>query len=418
MAGSPTTGWTTISGTQSPDWPAVRGGILVDNNSIFSFNGDVNYLSNFDSECDERVFSFDGEVICSTSFGAVVDSGEVSPRLPVTVDIGGFGVMPQLLLATDGPLSPAEDVLISSRLSLLNSSENVLFTGLVPWAYGDISPTTLEIEGDMSSIDAPGLDELESIIIGLVNLSDGEVLAASAEGERSILVVNGGNQSEIEVWLDSISGVESMNLKILAAKEKALESAEEGAGALSAMFLVFGAFTIGAGILLVLTIVMMLAESRRTDEAIMRAIGLKRSDMRSLALMEGMMTSAAASVLGGIFGLFLAWLVSLAFSSVFASAGADGIAYSFDIESMLIGMSAGFIIAMVTLWGTAFWTSKLNIVQALRGLSPMRKRGIPWWLILLLIVFIGTGLLAGLSIFTVDSSSSLRFALWHIMASA
>ena len=48
--------------------------------------------------------------------------------LPVTVDIGGFGVMPQLLLATDGPLSPAEgDVLISSRLSLLNSSENVLF---------------------------------------------------------------------------------------------------------------------------------------------------------------------------------------------------------------------------------------------------------------------------------------------------
>ena len=106
----------------------------------------------------------------------------------------------------------------------------------------------------------------------------------------------------------------------------------------------------------------------------MRAIGLKRSDMRSLALMEGMMTSAAASVLGGIFGLFLAWLVSLAFSSVFASAGADGIAYSFDIESMLIGMSAGFIIAMVTLWGTAFWTSKLNIVQALRGLSPMRKR--------------------------------------------
>ena len=418
MAGSPTTGWTTISGAQSPNWPAVRGGLLIDNNSIYSFDGNVNYLSDFDSVCDERVFSFDGEVICSTSFGAVVDSGELSPRLPLTVDIGGFGVMPQLLLATDGPLSPAKgDVLISSRLSLLNSSENVLFNGLVPWAYGDISPTTLEVEGNMSSIDAPGLDELESIIIGLVNLSDGEILAASAEGERSILVVNDGNQSEILLWLDSISGVDSMNLRVVAAKEKALETAEEGAGALSAMFLVFGAFTIGAGILLVLTIVMMLAESRRSDEAIMRAIGLKRSDMRSLALMEGMMTSAAASVLGGIFGLVLAWLVSLAFSSVFASAGAEGIAYSFSIESMLIGMSSGFIIAMITLWGTAFWTSRLNIVQALRGLSPMRKRGIPWWLILLLIAFIGTGMLAGLSIFTFESFSPLRFALWHIMAS-
>ena len=247
MAGSPTTGWTTISGAQSPNWPAVRGGLLIDNNSIYSFDGNVNYLSDFASVCDERVFSFDGEVICSASFGAVVDSGELSPRLPLTVDIGGFGVMPQLLLATDGPLSPAKgDVLISSRLSLLNSSENVLFNGLVPWAYGDISPTTLEVEGNMSSIDAPGLDELESIIIGLVNLSDGEILAASAEGERSILVVNDGNQSEILLWLDSISGVDSMNLRIVAAKEKALETAEEGAGALSAMFLVFGAFTIGA----------------------------------------------------------------------------------------------------------------------------------------------------------------------------
>ena len=418
MAGSPTTGWTTFSGLQSPNWPAVRGGLLIENNSIYRFDGNANYLSNFDSVCDERVFSYDGEVICSTSFGAVVDSGELSPRLPLTVDIGGFGVMPQLLLATDGPLSPAKgDVLISSRLSLLNSSENVLFNGLIPWAYGDISPITLEVVGNMSSIDAPGLDELESIIIGFVNLSDGEILAASAEGERSILVVNGGNQSEILLWLDSISGVDSMNLRVVAAKEVALATAEEGAGALSAMFLVFGAFTIGAGILLVLTIVMMLAESRRSDEAIMRAIGLKRSDMRSLALMEGMMTSAAASVLGGIFGLVLAWLVSLAFSSVFASAGADGIAYSFSIESMLIGMSAGFIIAMITLWATAFWTSRLNIVQALRGLSPMRKRGIPWWLVLLLIVFIGTGMLAGLSIFTFESASPLRFALWHIMAS-
>jgi len=418
MAGSPTTGWTTLSGAQSPNWPAVRGGMLVDNDSLYSYDGNTNYLSVFDSVCDQRVFAFDGDILCSTSFGVVVDSGELTPRLPLTVDIGGFGIMPQLLLATDGPLSPPEgDVLISSRLSLLNTSENVLFNGLIPWAYGDNSPITLEIEGNMSSIDAPGLDDLESIIIGFVNLSDGEILAASVEGERSILVVNDGNQLAILTWLDSISSVDSMDLNIVAAKEEALATAQEGAGVLSAMFLVFGAFTIGAGLLLVLTIVMMLAESRRMDEAIMRAIGLKRSDMRSLALMEGMITSFAASVLGGLFGLFLAWLVSLAFSSVFASAGADGIAYSFSIESMLIGMSSGFIIAMLTLWGTAFWTSRLNIIQALRGLSPMRRRGIPWWVILLLISFIGAGALAGLSILTFDSASSLRFALWHIMAS-
>ena len=105
----------------------------------------------------------------------VIDDGSLSPRLPLTVDIGGFGIMPQMFLATDGNLSPPSgDILISSRLSLLNQSENVLVNGLVPWAYGDTLPTILQIEGNMSSIDALGLDELESIIIGLINLTDAE----------------------------------------------------------------------------------------------------------------------------------------------------------------------------------------------------------------------------------------------------
>ena len=419
MAGSPNGGWETISGLKSPDgWLASKGGHLIHNGSLYSFDGQENLLTEINSNCDNRVFAFDSDILCSTSFGVVIDSDDLSPRLPFTVDIGGFGVMPQLLLATDGPLSPQQgDLLISSRLSLLDESQNVLLNGLIPWAYGDDTPLILEIEGNMSSLDAPGLDELESIIIGFVNLSDGEKLAASSEGERSILVITQGNNSQIETWLDSIANVDTMDLRVVAAKEDALANAEEGAGALSAMFLVFGAFTIGAGLLLVLTIVMMLADSRRIDEAIMRAIGLKRSDMRSLALMEGVITSSFASVLGGGFGLFLAWLVSIAFSSVFSNAGADGIAFSFTVESMLIGMSCGFIIAMLTLWTTAFWTSRLNIVQALRGLSPMRKRGVPWWLLLLMIAFVGTGLLAGLSILTIDSSSSLRHAMWHIAAS-
>ena len=418
LVGSPN-GWVTTSGESSPEnWDGVRGGFVLDNATLYSFNGQLTTLTDIEPDCDERVFAYDGETICSTSFGVLIDGETLTPRLPLTVDVGGFGVMPQLFLATDGPLSPAKgDILISSRLSNLNQSEVVLVNGLIPWAYGDDLPLMLELNGTMSTLDAPGLDELESIIIGFVNISDGELLASADEGERSILVINGGNNSAIENWLDSIAGTESMDLRIIAAKDDALAAAEEGAGVLSGMFLVFGAFTIGAGILLVLTIVMMLAESRRIDEAIIRAIGLKRSDMRSLALMEGMMTSSAASVIGGMFGLFLAWVVSLAFSSVFASAGADGIAFSFSFESMLIGMSWGFLIAMLTLWLTALWTSRLNIVQALRGLSPMRSRGIPWWLLLLLIALFGGGGVTGLTIFTIDSSSSLRFALWHIMAS-
>ena len=419
MAGSPNTGWETESGVKSPQsWEATRGGYLFHNDSLYSFNGEVRFESDIPDRCDNRVFVFDTDLLCSTSYGSIISSDQVLPRLPMSVDIGGFGIMPQMLLATDGQLSPEEGkLLISSRLSLLNESDNVMFNGLVPWAYGDDTPLILRINGNMTSLDAPGLDELESIIIGFVNLTDGEMLASSEGGERSIIVITNGNNTKIEDWLDDFSGAKSMDLRIVAAKEEALLAAEEGAGVLSAMFLVFGAFTIGAGLLLVLTIIIMLANSRRMDEGIIRAIGMKRSDMRSLALMEGMINSSVASLVGGLFGLLLAWVVAMAFSSVFSSAGADGIEFSFSLQSMLVGTSVGFLIAMFTLFTTAFWTSRLSIVEALRGLSPARKRGIPWWLILFMISSSGGGLLCGLSILTIDSNSPLRFALWHLSAS-
>ena len=118
MVGSASTGWETLSGQQSPNFPAVRGGMLVDNNTLYGFNGSLETLTDFDEVCDQRVFAFDNTVsegntvLCSTEFGVVVDSGELSPRLPLTVDIGGFGVMPQMFLATDGTLSPPEGCLL------------------------------------------------------------------------------------------------------------------------------------------------------------------------------------------------------------------------------------------------------------------------------------------------------------------
>ncbi len=412
-------GWVSESGLTSPDgWTGISHGLLLNGTSLHRFDENYTFLASLESECDSRVVEYDGDLLCSTEYGSLVASNSVTPRLPLTVDIGGFGEMPQLLLATDGPLSPEQgEILVSNRLSLLDESNNMRINGLVPWAYGDTTPLILDHGGSMDSIDAPGLDDLQGIIIGLVNLSEGEVLAAADEGERSMLVVSGGDRAAIESWLDQIAGVESYGIGISAVKEDSIAAAEESAGVLSAMFLVFGTFTIGAGILLVLVIVIMLGEARRVDEAVLRAVGMKRSDMRALSLFEGMLVSSFASVAGGIFGLFLAWLISLAFSSIFNSVGADGISFSFELDSMLIGASSGFIVAMATLFASALWTSRLNIVQGLRGINPMRSTALPWWLVLLLIVFLGGGMLTGLSILTIPSSSSLRIAMWHMSAS-
>ena len=416
--GSPQ-GWINTDGEASNQgWKGHRNGLLSNNGTLYRVGAETTELTSINSQCNDLSYAFDTELICSTDFGVLISGLEVVPRLPKSVDIGSFGEMPQLLLATNSSISPPEGkIFSSSRLDLLNQSQSILFTGLIPYAYGDITPTSLKINGSMSEMEIPGLEELEGMILGFVNISDGENLSSSTNGERNILVVNDGNQSEIIEWLNDISGASTLNLQIVTAKENALQAAEEGAGLLSAMFLVFGAFTIGAGILLVLTIVLMLSETRRIDLATLRAIGLKKSDMRALTTIEGVLTSSIASILGGVIGLLLAWIVSLGFSSVFNSVGADSIEYSFSMNSMLIGISTGFVVAMSTIWVTALWTSRLNIVEALKGVISTNKTGIPWWLLLFIIIFTGGGLLTLLSTFTIGSDSSLRHATWNVSAS-
>lgn len=414
-------GWTTIDGSTSPaNWTALSGGLLInETGTLHSFNSaGTTALATPNSDCDQRSFAWDGDLLCTTSVGVLVDSeGILTPRLPLTVDISDIGTLPQLVIATDSTFAPQDGgMLVSNQLTHLDMNETIWVTGLMPYAYGDDTPLIMDIEGSMSSINAPGLDELEGIIIGMVDLETGAELAAAEVDERSMIIVTGGNVTAINLWLDGFAGTDSMDLNFKAVKEESSEAAEESSGVLSAMFLVFGTFTIGAGILLVLTIVIMLADQRRQDEAIIRALGLKRSDMRALAMMEGVLTSAGAAILGGIVGLVLAWLISLAFSSIFATVGAEGLAFSFSLSSMLVGMSWGFIIAMSTLWATALWTSRLNIVEALRGLSPVRSKSMPWWMLFGLIILLGGGLLSGLTMLTLDSGSSLYIAMWHIAA--
>ena len=82
--------------------------------------------------------------------------------------------------------------------------------------------------------------------------------------------------SNLSTWLDERSDSEDINLQFTAVKIDFAKAAAQSSGVISGMFLVFGTFTIAAGILLVLTIVLMLAESRRSELGVMRAIGVTR----------------------------------------------------------------------------------------------------------------------------------------------
>ena len=64
------------------------------------------------------------------------------------------------------------------------------------------------------------------------------------------------------------------------------------------MFLVFGTFTIAAGILLGVDDSFDVSRIRRSELGVMRAIGVTRSDARAQAVMEGVVIATLAGIIG------------------------------------------------------------------------------------------------------------------------
>lgn len=351
-----------------------------------------------------------------------------SIRLPVLSSAGGFGTMPQLLLAFGGQDAPFEvensSMLISQRLSVLNLPEddaNFWLKGLIPYAFGDDTAYRLTNAGYYTDVDGlEGLSELDGVVLGLVSLTDAEHLASAAEDERNLLVLTSldGNSSStaiaVQSWFDEQATGSDLNLNVQAVKIEAAAMAAESSGVLAAMFLVFGSFTIAAGVLLVLTIVLMLAEARRSEFGTLRSIGLSQSDARALAMMEGGLVGSVSAALGSILGLGLAWFISIGFQQMFSSVGSGQFVFKWTLGSVFAGWAWGFLLAMLTLWCTAVWTARTNIVVALRGGREPSTGAVSWLLVLIQVLFAGTGALCLAVLAVVGLDSSFAYFTWVV----
>jgi putative ABC transport system permease protein len=347
-----------------------------------------------------------------------------SLRLPVLSDAPGFGRYPQMVLAFGGDnasLSVEEgSILTSQRLAALGleAGELPMFVkGILPYAYGNDSALALRSEGPYAAL--PGFEQLadlDGVVLGLVNLKDAELLALAGDDDRSILMFSGPSFAEgnttaserLRAWFDEKSTAEDLHLQTAAVQLDAAEQAEASSGLLSAMFLVFGSFTIAAGVLLSLTIIMLLADVRRKELATARALGMKRSDARAMFVLEGTAIALVSGGLGSLLGLGLAWLISVGFTSIFHSVGAQSFAFAWTLNSFFAGWIWGALLSMLLLSLSAAYNAQLNIVRALKdGRAPV-KIGVPWGVFLAQITGLGgLGLcLIGLALFGVESGLS------------
>jgi ABC-type antimicrobial peptide transport system permease subunit len=183
----------------------------------------------------------------------------------------------------------------------------------------------------------------------------------------------GGLKVNIGQYLNNTLGHSDAGLSNDPVKSDSLETAS-GMSIFPMMFLTFGSAIIIAGMALIVTIFLILGDSRKYELGLGRAMGLRKNQVVKLFMLEGTVYSFIAGIIGVIFGLLLGWVMVTSLNSIWASA-VEGytVPFYFKPITLLISFLAGFILTLITIYFTARHIAKLNIISAIQSL-PVPKR--------------------------------------------
>lgn len=160
-------------------------------------------------------------------------------------------------------------------------------------------------------------------------------------------------------------------------KADLLEDAEQEGAEITEIFTAVGGFSVLAGVLLLVNLFVMLAEERKTSLGVLRAIGWRRGHLVRSFVLEGAAYGAIASVVGGLLGIPVGWVIVKATEQIFASTDA-GLTLRLSVEprSLVIAGLVGLVISLVVSWATSARISRLNIIRAIRDLPepPSSRR--------------------------------------------
>ncbi len=208
-------------------------------------------------------------------------------------------------------------------------------------------------------------------------------------------VVSGVAYSE-RVALDArlVIAEHRWRLTVATAKADAVASAADIGRAASELFLVMGAFSVLAGILLIVNIFVMLAEERKAEMGVSRAIGLTRLRLTHSFLLEGAAYAFAAAAIGSLAGLALG-AVMIYFFDVLVPHPGVAITFTFDPRSVLIAFAAGIALTLASIGVASARVGRLNIVRAIRDLPepPAHTEPTRWTATGIAFVVAGVGLL-------------------------
>jgi len=171
-----------------------------------------------------------------------------------------------------------------------------------------------------------------------------------------------------------------LELEVQEVKADGVAQAERFGREAAELFLVMGAFAILAGILLIVNIFVMLAEERKPEMGVSRAVGFLRRDLLMAFTLEGTVFVAMAAALGALAGLGLGYVMVYFFDRIVPH-GDVRVTFHFDPSSVLLAFVAGAVLTWLSVFIASWRVSRLNIVRAIRDLPEAPPgRGSRWLL--------------------------------------
>ena len=195
------------------------------------------------------------------------------------------------------------------------------------------------------------------------------------DGELELIVIssNGGVRNNLdtidalEERVDAYLTASPIPAQVAFTKADLVGFAELIGSIFATFFLVFGLFSIAAGMMLIFLTFIMLAAERRSEMGMARAVGMRRLHLTESFIAEGMAYNVGSALVGALLGLGVAFLLIEIMSRIFDDFGLN-ITFNFNWQGFVVAYTLGVTLTFITVAFSSWRAANLNIVRAIRDI--------------------------------------------------
>ncbi len=302
------------------------------------------------------------------SRGETTDPTVLAPLVRVQALSGRPGAVTHILISNRGGLtdgaSLSDGITNQLRALLANSADTAKVQSILNSSAGKTALTKLIKDQTDSGIKA----KLVSLQTQAARHGQSSQLKSLLSDSDVTGALSNIKSSSISAPLnDALASVSDYHVEPL--KKNGLNAADLFGSVFTSIFVVFGLFSIAAGVMLIFLIFVMLAAERRPEMGMARAVGTKRRHLIMQFLFEGYIYDLGSALVGVVIGIAVGLGMVRILTAVISGVSSDfSLQGHVEPRSIVVSFCLGALVTFITVAFSSVRVSRLNVVAAIRDL--------------------------------------------------